>query len=230
MDFQVLCKTCGKPHDSSYGSGKFCSARCAHIRPYKGEHSKAVELLCDHCKLPFVRPFKKRKAKFCSRSCSTRAFLDKNPEHQREAGKKSAYVQRTLRRSRNEILFAEMCKSTYENVSTNEPLFNGWDADVILHDQHVAVLWNGAWHYKDIMKGVSLKQIQNRDDIKLSEIVKAGFQAYVIADMGRHDPTFVSREFSKFKNFIAGVENRHLMSLINSRQDVQFVSPQPIDQ
>ena len=108
-----------------------------------------------------------------------------------------------------------MCKSEFENVLENSQMFNGWDADVILVDHKVAVLWNGAWHYKEIMPGTSLKQIQTRDRIKIDEINKAGFHPYIIVDMGKHDPKFVNDQFNTFKDFIAGVENRHLSSLIS---------------
>ena len=47
-----------------------------------------------------------------------------------------------------------------------------WDADIIIHDYKIAILWNGAWHYKQISKNSSLIQIQNRDVIKINEIKK----------------------------------------------------------
>lgn len=50
-------------------------------------------------------------------------------------------------------------------------MFNGWDADIIIPNIKVAVLWNGKWHYEQIKKGHSVKQVQNRDKIKLKEIV-----------------------------------------------------------
>ena len=46
----------------------------------------------------------------------------------------------------------------------------------------------------------SLKQIQNRDKIKISEIIKAGYKPYVIKDMGKYNPAFVKEEYEKFKS------------------------------
>ena len=77
-------------------------------------------------------------------------------------------------------------------------MFNGWDADVILTDQKIAVLWNGKWHYEEIMEGTSLKQIQTRDKIKMKEIERAGYRVYVVKDMGKHDPQFVESAFESF--------------------------------
>lgn len=39
------------------------------------------------------------------------------------------------RRSKNEIYFAELCSEYFDNVLTNEPIFNEWDADVILENK-----------------------------------------------------------------------------------------------
>lgn len=113
-------------------------------------------------------------------------------------GKKSAKMQAETRRSKNEILFAQLCEAHFKNVVCNQALFNGWDADVILLDEKIAVLWNGRWHYEQIAKGHSIAQVQNRDKIKVAEIERAGFTPYIIKDMGRHDPDFVQKEFEKF--------------------------------
>ena len=77
-------------------------------------------------------------------------------------------------------------------------MFNGWDADVIIPSIKVAVMWNGVWHYKKITEAHSVKQVQNRDRIKIKEIIKAGFTPYVIKDRGKHNPEFVNQEFDKF--------------------------------
>lgn len=111
-----------------------------------------------------------------------------------------------VRRSKNEILFATLCANEFSNVSTNEPFFvskyGNWDADVILHDHKIAVLWNGIWHYKQVRKGHSLVQVQARDKIKLDVIKDNGYASYVIVDMGKHNPEFVKSEFEKFKTAI----------------------------
>lgn len=117
----------------------------------------------------------------------------------RKGGLISVGVQSKKRRNKNEKLFAEMCIKDFSEVLTNEPIFNGWDADVILPEQKIAILWNGKWHYEQIKKGSSLSQIQNRDKIKLEEITKIGYTPYVIKDMGKYNPEFVKSEYEKFK-------------------------------
>lgn len=51
--------------------------------------------------------------------------------------------------------------------------------------------------------GSVLEHVQNRDRIKLTEINKAGYRAYVIKDMGSHNPEFVKEEFKKFLRWIS---------------------------
>ena len=113
-------------------------------------------------------------------------------------GLKSSQVQREVRRSKNEMLFCKLCEEHFKDVRHNEPIFNGWDADVIVEDKKYAVLWNGRWHYDELSKTTSLKQIQNRDRIKIKEIVNSGYTPYVIKDMGSYNPTFVREQFDKF--------------------------------
>jgi len=208
------CENCENEHDGTYGSGRFCSTKCARGFSTKAKRKEINERVskklrrkpkkCAQCKVLFIS-----KSRCCSRSCANRYnFNPDNPlyEHNmnkaRRRGQKSAVVQAANRRSKNEICFAEYCKSHFDNVLTNEQMFNGWDADVILPDLKVAILWNGKWHYEEIMEGTSLKQIQNRDRIKLKEIRKAGYEPYVIKDMGKHNPQFVKEQFETFLSHV----------------------------
>ena len=127
----------------------------------------------------------------CSRSCSM--VLRNRSGLARIAGLASVKVQ--SRRSKNEILLSELCQEYFNNVLTNEPIFNGWDADIILEDHKLAILWNGKWHYQKIHKGHSLEQTQNRDKIKLKEIYKKGYTPYVITDLGKYSKNKVEFEF-----------------------------------
>ena len=56
----------------------------------------------------------------------------------------------------------------------------------------------GKWHYEQIMPGTSLKQIQNRDSIKIKEILKMNYVPYVIKDLGKHKSDFVQEKFNEF--------------------------------
>ena len=138
------------------------------------------------------------KRKTCSLSCE----MKMKQIGARKGGLISVGVQSKERRSKNEKLFSEMCMKDFSEVLTNEPMFNGWDADVILPKQKIAILWNGKWHYEQIKKGSSLSQIQNRDKIKIKEITKMGYTPYVIKDMGKYNPEFVKSEYEKFIKII----------------------------
>jgi hypothetical protein len=122
----------------------------------------------------------------------------KNSQSGSKGGLKSVGSQSSIRRSKNEIYFADLCKQKFNSVKTNEPIFDGWDADIIIEDLKIAILWNGIWHYKKIKKSHSVAQVQNRDKIKLEKIKACGYIAYVIQDLGKFDTNFVDVEFEKF--------------------------------
>ena len=104
------------------------------------------------------------------------------------------------KRSKNEKYFCSLCENYFEHVEHNTPIFNNWDADIIIHDIKVAVLWNGPWHYRKITKAHSVLQVQTRDKIKIEEIEKAGYIPYIIKDDGKYNQKFVENEFQKFLN------------------------------
>jgi len=215
------CENCNNEHDGSYGSGRFCQQICSRSFSTKAKRKQInekarkwqkknnpptiFEKSCLCCFKEFQVKKTRKNAKFCSRSCaSTWRYNERNPDFATnkakaiENGKKSAAVQRETRRSKNEIHFASLCEKHFDKVLTNEPMFNGWDADVIIPELKIAILWNGKWHYQKIMEGTSLKQIQNRDKIKIREIKEAGYSPYVIKDLGKEDPAFVRAEWLKF--------------------------------
>lgn len=133
----------------------------------------------------------KKVRKTCSKECKIKRHS--------ETGRKSAFIQGEIRRSKNEIHFAELCKTIYKVVLTNIPMFNSWDADVILPNEKIAVLWDGMWHHKQINKRYSLEYIKLKDKNKRELIQKCGYIPYVINDFGPADPEFVIQEFNKFK-------------------------------
>lgn len=161
--------------------------------------------VCLACGKPL--PFERKHYKSCSKEC----WHKLQSEGGKIGGKLSASIR--VKRSKNEIEFANLCMKEFPNcqISTNEPFFNGWDADIILKDYKVAVLWNGIWHYKKVRQKQSLSQIQSRDKIKLEEIKKCGYIPYVIQDMGSHNSNKVKIEFEKFKIFL--VSNQLLRDL-----------------
>ena len=220
-DVVSICPQCGAEFankSSGKEQKKFCSHKCANVflarsrdqqelnTKIKIAAQKAIakiaetkdtpptlSVVCATCKSCFTVKWHRRSRKYCSRSCSSSATGKK---YGSIIGRLSA--QKMVKRSKNEILFAELCAEKWTVVCI-EPMFDGWDADVAIPEIKVAVLWNGVWHYKDkIRNGHSLLQVQTRDRIKLDAIEKHGYQSYVIKDMGKHNPVFVREEFEKF--------------------------------
>lgn len=187
----------------------YCSKSCANSKKHSEESKAKIKeslkkyfankehkqrmFICKKCGIKYI--FDKdlnpgSTAKFCSFECREyykshrKEFLSEYAIKQlSEAGKKGMQTQKELRRSKNEIAFCKLCEEAFKNVLHNEAMFNGWDADVILPDFKVAVLWNGKWHYEKITEQHSVKQVQNRDKIKMTEIENFGYVPYVIKDL-----------------------------------------------
>lgn len=147
--------------------------------------------------------------KFCSQECyqyykkHRKDFLSEETiKKYRECGHKLVSILKDTKRSKNEIGFYELCKKEFINVTHNEPIFNGWDADIIIHDLKIAILWNGRWHYEKLTKTHSVQQVQNRDNIKINEIKKCGYYPYIIKDMGKYSVKKIQYEWEIFNNFL----------------------------
>lgn len=182
---------------------RFCSRNCANRHSFTEERKRKIskslkiERTKKYCKSCRIEIKARNKTGYC-RFCAPR-FRKITPElyiKLSKGGRESVKIQ--TRRSKNEIYFYELCKNWFNNVKHNEPIFNGWDADVIIEDNKTAILWNGKWHYEKITESHSLEQVQNRDKIKLKEIKKCGWSAYVIKDMGKYSPKFVEEKFNEF--------------------------------
>ena len=141
-----------------------------------------------------ILPYEKRFRKTCCDECKRIALST--------AGKNSASI--SVKRSKNEIAFCDLCESYFgkENVLHNEPMFNGWDADIIIPEHKIAILWNGPWHYKKITTDHSLEQVQNRDRLKIAEITTYGFTPYVIKDLSKANKNKVLTEFNLLLKYL----------------------------
>jgi len=217
----MKCKNCNKKDTvkySKYTSGEFCSKKCSKSYSTKNNRSEInkkisktliekcsghenVKINCETCKNEFKVEWRRRERRFCSIGCAS-TYRNIVLGVGRIAGLASAKSQSENKRSKNEIHFAEMCIDYFDKVLTNESIFNGWDADVIIEDIKVAVLWNGKWHYEKITESHSVKQVQNRDKIKIKEIKIKGYTPYVIKDMGKENKKFVKKEFKVFIDYL----------------------------
>lgn len=210
----------------------FCSSKC--VKDYNSRNS--IISNCEWCSKEITRTFSSAKKSFhlfCSQSCSTKyvtvkrfcivcntQLRNKNRKTcsntclkvlQNAAGLKSAQSQSQTRRSKNEILFSELCIAHFGayDIITNDPLFSNdpptgtnWDCDVAIHSLKLAVLWNGAWHKRKLRAKHSPKQVQSRDKIKINRIEACGWIPYVIEDPGKHNPKFVQEKFEEFLIYI----------------------------
>jgi endogenous inhibitor of DNA gyrase (YacG/DUF329 family) len=88
----MICENCGYKHNGLYGSGRFCSSKCARGFSTKGKRSEInfkiskslkgrgngdVHLICEECQNSFTVDWKKRKQRFCSIQCSS-IFKNRN--------------------------------------------------------------------------------------------------------------------------------------------------------
>ena len=131
------------------------------------------------------------------KTCSPECYKALASKHGRTSAKSQS------RRSKNEVLFANLCLKRFADVKCNDPQFKGWDADIILPIEKLAILWNGKWHYEKITEKHSLSQVQNRDRLKIKAIVECGFTPYVIKDIGKVDQHFVEEKFCELVNWLS---------------------------
>lgn len=180
------------------------------IKLYTNRETSAKDRVCKVCgKIYKNTKYNSATNNCCSKECSKYLndhkvdFLSKEArEKMSENMRKNLIKMGDMRRSKNEIYFYELCEKYFNNVEHNKPLFNGWDADVIIHDIKYAILWNGVWHRRKITNKHSVKQVQNRDKIKICEIKKYGYIPYIIEDDGQYNKKFVQEKFDEFINHI----------------------------
>ena len=215
------CKICGKIMTEKFGSGIFCSRSCANTRHHSQEtkskiqngivnsnkYNKTIQEKINkyyespkRCKVcNSIIPYEKKDKKTCGNSNCIKAL--------RSIGGKKGGINsaaKLVKRSKNEIKFCELCENHFgiDDVLHNTVMFNGWDADIILIKEKIAILWNGPWHYRKITEQHNLKQVQNRDKIKIKEIKKCGFTPYIIRDDSVKSSHIIISEFDKLLKYI----------------------------
>lgn len=175
-------KFCSRSCSASYNNrGKAKSAESNEKRREKlsGRLRKDIEnFICKECKNQFQLIRKSYyRPKFCSIECSN---ISKRKQT-REAGRKSS--QKRSIRSKGEIRLYELCQKLPHRILHNSIICDGWDADIVFPDLKIAILWNGPWHYREMnMKNHSLKQVQNRDRIKIDLFRSLGWLVLVYED------------------------------------------------
>lgn len=185
------CPRCGASH---HKNGIYCSRICANGRPHSEDtkkkisksviatsfHNKKHNGVPPYCRISICRQCnryfelsKNSNRKSCSEACKHELIS--------AGGRKS--VTKQSRRSKDEVALYELCSGHFNHVEHNIPMFNGWDADILIHDFHIAIMWNGPWHYRDMNFGNhSLSQVQTRDRIKIDVIKSFGWKVLVFED------------------------------------------------
>lgn len=221
------CLNCGKPLIGK-SQKKFCGHKCSALfnnrnRTEMSDETKRLisetlkekcknrktKRVCVVCGNEFLYTRGINTKKICSKKCQDEYKSNRIRYMTLEGREKISINARNVikklgdeKRSKNEKLFYDMCNERFINVEHNKTIFNGWDADIIIHDYKIAVLWQGAWHYKQISKKTKLSQIQNRDTLKIKEIERFGYTPYIIKDMGKFDENKVKDEFKRLQDYI----------------------------
>jgi hypothetical protein len=226
-EFIKICPNCGKEFTVTgtqyeYDNGRlktFCCRSCANKRIITDDIKekisctlKSKETKQYKCKV-CGKLYKYQKGistkSVCSKECRNYMNTHRNEfltedslKRISEGGRKSAKAQGDSKRSKNEIYFYELCKEYFKDVLHNASIFNGWDVDIIINDIKFAILWNGKWHYEKIKQKHSVEQVQNRDKIKIDNIIKCNYMPYIIKDMGKYNKKFVHKQFDIFIDFL----------------------------
>ncbi len=202
MSIYKICPKCKISHDKN---GIFCSRSCANSRTWseidkqkksvsakqsskvknalKKTQSKLrmtrVAISCMFCKKEiYVIESRKDSNKICgSKECKIQQSINAG----RKGGKASAT--KRCKRSKKEIELYELISLHFKHIEHNKQIANGWDADILLYDYKIAILWNGPWHYREMgFSNHSLKQVVNRDCIKIEEFENIGWNVLVYQD------------------------------------------------
>jgi len=150
-----------------------------------GKNANTNQAKCLDCKTEKIKICKlcnKQYKTFTNQlSCSAECFKRLKQKGGSLGGKISA--SKIIKRSKDEIKLYSLCKDYFNSVRHNEIISDGWDADIIIDDYKLAILWNGPWHYKQLtLKNHSLLQVQNRDKIKLKVLTAAGWEVIIFND------------------------------------------------
>lgn len=155
-----------------------------------GKNANTNQAKCLDCKTEKCKTEKIKICKLCNKqyktftnqlSCSVECSKRLKQKGGSLGGKISA--SKIVKRSRDEIKLYSLCKDYFNSVRHNQIISDGWDADIIIDDYKLAILWNGPWHYKQLsLKNHSLAQVQNRDKIKTDVLTSAGWEVIIFND------------------------------------------------
>ncbi len=181
----------------------YCSISCGNSRTHTEETNKkrresliryydsiekkrvSYDIICSFCNQTHTRnkrPYNKSGLYSCAKDeCKAKLLLSLSKMGARKGGQASAA--KRVKRSKQEIELFNLLSKHFANIGHNEPIANGWDADILLYDHKIAILWNGPWHYREMgFSKHSLDQVVNRDCIKIQEFENIGWKVKIYQD------------------------------------------------
>jgi hypothetical protein len=227
---QVNCNNCNIEFTKLFNQYKksknhFCSRSCnasfnnsIRIRSEETNNKTRLALQKSHKCVICKTIINGGRRKTCSRQCMKQLNINNGKINGIKGGVASAASQQ--RRSKNEILFSELCIEYFgeDDIQCNEQIFkdkngNMWDCDIYIKSLKIAILWDGwYWHYS---LNVSKKQ-KTRDILKRKIILNNGSTYYTIIDKGKFNKEFVKEQFNlfihknRFKNVIECINSLFL--------------------
>lgn len=166
MEENMICENCNIEHDGSYGSGRFCSSKCARGFATKKDRrqisdkvraslTKPKEIsICPECEKEFA---KVRNRTYCSNACASKARW-KNQEYKAKVketindlakeGKFGGWKVRTAEPSYAEKYFIEVLNNAGIPF-TREKYESGFFIDFALDEIKIALEIDGQQHFTD---------------------------------------------------------------------------------
>lgn len=191
----TYCKHCNSPLDYKKRKNTFCSPACS--KHYNDAHTVRNHTQETKSKIKQARINAPKQSKISYRNCiiCNKLFI----WHHNKSGPNRCCSTTCLqihrsnkarinpglgtKRSKLEIELFELCKSHFNTVLSNYKIIDNWDADIVIPEYKIAILWNGPWHYKEMHIGNhSLKQVQNRDKIKIKLFNSINWNVFVFED------------------------------------------------
>jgi very-short-patch-repair endonuclease len=187
------CENCGKTHHGEYGSGRFCSIKCARSfstknkrkqinekvsKTLKGSGNGKVMLTCQNCVVEFEVNWNKRNQKTCSLSCSSKLRW-KNKTYKKKMSKQSSVLaikrhknnddsfgwstRKKLQPSYPEKIAIKLLNELQIDYEREMPI-GKYFVDFAIHSEKIAIEIDGQQHNK-----IERKRTDRKKDKLLSE-------------------------------------------------------------
>lgn len=206
----MICENCNKEHDGSYGSGRFCSSKCARAFSTKNKRKEINEKVSKTLKgtnldlnsYRWKNHIKFNKIKFIEGHCEycnkiiNIAYKKKNTKHYCNGNCRNLHLNKLkicggLFQGKNisqwEIILQD-CLNNYNikfEANNRIILKDGKELDIWLPDYKIGIELNGIWHYSIKPYNHNVNKFFDRivkDILKDIEMKELGYKLYVIED------------------------------------------------